>query len=120
MTPERVVEAFFSAGAAGDLETLTRLFAEDAVWDNRIDGDPMGGLYEGRAAIRADLLEALFQFLPDGISTSVERTIVSGGTVVCLNRGTGLTRDGQRFEKRYLHIFDVADGLIRRVTEFRA
>jgi ketosteroid isomerase-like protein len=120
MQPVEIIAAFFNAGAACDLDTLTRLFAENARWDNRIDDDPMGGLYEGRATIRRNLLEPLFEFLPEGISTSIERVIETGDTVVCLNCGSGITSDGQQFEKRYAHIFDIADGLIIQVTEYRA
>lgn len=78
MTPSEILDTFFAAGAACDVDALTDLFAQRAVWDDRIDNDPMGGLYEGREAIRANLLEPLIQFLPEGITTSVERTIEAG------------------------------------------
>ena len=120
MKPAQIVSEFYAAGAAGDLDALHALFAEDAVWDNRIDDDPMGGLYEGRESIRRELLERLFRFLPGGIQTTVERVLESGDTVVCLNTGRGTTVEGHLFEKRYAHIFDVEDGLIVRMTEFRA
>ena len=120
MTLVDTVTAFFAAGATGDLDALTEFFAEDAIWDNRIDNDPMGGLYEGRDAIRTELLELLFQFLPNGITTTIERIIESGNTVVCLNTGYGTTVEGQQFTKRYAHIFDFRNGVVTRVTEFRA
>lgn len=120
MQAAEIIATFFEAGAARDLDALTRLFAENARWDNRIDDDPMGGLHEGREAIRTNLLEPLFEFLPEGICTSIERIIESGNTAVCLNCGSGMTSDGRRFEKRYAHIFDIADGRIVQVTEYRA
>lgn len=120
MTPIELVEAFYAAGTSGDVETLAGFFAEDAVWDNRLDDVPMGGVFEGRDAIRSGLLEPLFQFLPGGISTEVERIFESDGTVVCLNTGSGTTADGQALLKRYAHLFDVLDGQIIRVTEFRS
>jgi ketosteroid isomerase-like protein len=120
MTSTELVQAFYAAGSSGDAKKLTGFFAEDAIWDNRIDDDPMGGLYEGRDAIRSGLLESLFQYLPEGISTEVERLMESDGTVVCLNTGRGRTVDGHSFEKRYAHLFDVLDGHFTRVIEFRS
>ncbi len=120
MTPTELVEAFYAAGTSGDVDKLAGFFAEDAVWDNRLDDVPMGGVYEGREAIRQGLLTPLFQFLPGGISTEVERLIESGDTVVCLNTGRGATADGGALEKRYAHLFDVRDGQFVRVTEFRS
>lgn len=120
MTPTEVVQAFYAAGTGADVDKLAGFFAEDAVWDNRIDDDPMGGLYEGRDGIHSGLLGPLFQFLPQGIRTEIERIIESENTVVCLNTGRGTTVQGQPFEKRYAHIFEVADDRIVRITEFRS
>ncbi len=120
MTARDVVHAFYAAGAAGDLAALMALFDLNAVWDNRIDDNPLGGRFEGLQDIREKLLEPLFEYLPQGIETEVERIISNSGTVVCLNTGRGDTVDGQRFEKRYVHVFDCADGLIVGVTEFRS
>ena len=75
MTPTELVEAFYAAGTSGDVEKLAGFFAENAVWDNRLDDVPMGGVYEGREAIREGLLGPLFQFLPGGIHTEVERIL---------------------------------------------
>jgi ketosteroid isomerase-like protein len=120
VTNRERVEAFYSAGGGVDVEALALFFAENAVWDNRIDEDPMGGVYEGRAAIRDGLLTPLFQFLPNGISTSIERMVEEGGTVLCLNTGRGTTVEGSAFEKRYAHLFDFEGERIIRVTEFRS
>ena len=120
MTPTELVEAFYAAGTSGDVEKLTGFFAENAVWDNRLDDVPMGGVYEGRDAIREELMTPLFQFLPNGINTEIERIIEADGTVVCLNTGRGTTADGGTLEKRYAHLFDVVDGQFVRVTEFRS
>ena len=120
MTCRERVEAFYTAGSGGDVGALASFFAEDAVWDNRIDADPMGGLYEGRTAIRDGLLTPLFQFLPEGISTSIERMVEEGSSVFCLNTGRGTTAEGAAFEKRYAHLFDFAGEHIIRVTEFRS
>ncbi len=120
MTKQEVVQAFYDAGESGDVDALAAFFAEAAVWDNRIDGDVMGGLYEGRDAIREGLLLPLFQFLPDGISTRVERMLEAEDTVVCLNSGRGTTFEGTAFEKRYAHVFDFDGDRFIRVTEFRS
>ena len=120
MSPTELVEAFYAAGTSGDVEMLAGFFAREAVWDNCIDNDPMGGMYEGREAIRDGLLGPLFQFLPGGIHTEVARMLESDGTVVCLNTGRGTTVTGEAFEKRYAHLFDVVDGKFARVTEFRS
>lgn len=120
MSRQKTVEAFYAAGTGGDVDALAAFFAGNAVWDNRIDGDPMGGLYEGIGAIRDGLLTPLFRFLPDGISTSIERLLETGDTVICMNTGRGTTFDGAPFEKRYAHIFDFDGDHIIRVTEFRS
>ncbi|HEY5646088.1 MAG TPA: nuclear transport factor 2 family protein [Pseudomonadales bacterium] len=120
MSPIEVVEAFYAAGTGGDVDALAAFFTADAVWDNRIDDDPLGGLHEGRAAIRDLLLSPLFQFLPAGIHTTVERMFATDGSVVCLNTGRGTTVTGDAFEKRYAHVFDFEGERFRRVTEFRS
>ena len=120
MEPAEIITTFYAAGENGNLDEIIALFAEEAVWDNRIDDDPMGGVYEGREAIRANLIEPLFGFLPGGISTNIERILDAGDCAVCLNTGSGTTVTGEPFEKRYAHIFDCSNGKIVRVTEFRA
>jgi ketosteroid isomerase-like protein len=120
MRPAEIIAKFYAAGASGDLETITSLFSADAVWDNRIDDDPLGGVYEGREMIRSALIEPLFRFLPHGIQTTIERVLETEDCAVCLNSGRGISVDGKPFEKRYVHIFDCSDGQIVRVTEFRS
>ncbi len=120
MSKREIVEAFYAAGAGGGVEALMAFFAEDAVWDNRIDDDPMGGIYEGRQNIHDRLISPLFQFLPGGISTTVERFVEEGSTVLCLNAGRGTTVEGAPFERRYAHLFDFDGDRFVRVTEFRS
>lgn len=120
MKPTEIITQFYASGASNDIDSIISLFTENAVWDNRIDNDPLGGLYEGRNEIRSRLIEPLFQYLPAGITTDVERVLEAGDSVVCLNVGSGITVEGERFEKRYAHFFDCSDGKIARVTEFRA
>lgn len=120
MKPTEIIKQFYASGASGDIDNIMSLFSENAVWDNRIDDDPLGGLYEGRSEIRTGLIEPLFQYLPGGITTDIERVLEAEDSAVCLNSGSGITVEGERFEKRYAHIFDCSNGKIVRVTEFRA
>ena len=107
-----IVERIFDAFARKEGLALRGLFAEDAVWSVPGRG-VMAGTYEGR--------EAIFRFLArltketDGTYASeLIDVLASDDRAAALYRARG-ARQGRTLELDQVLLFDVDDGLVRRV-----
>jgi len=107
-----IVERIFDAFARKEGLALRGLFAEDAVWSVPGRG-VMAGTYEGR--------EAIFRFLArltketDGTYASeLIDVLASDDRAAALYRARG-ARHGRTLELDQVLLFDVDDGLVRRV-----
>ena len=107
-----IVHRIFDAFARKEGLALRGLFAEDAVWSVPGRG-VMAGTYEGR--------EAIFRFLArltketDGTYASeLIDVLASDDRAAALYRARG-ARHGRTLELDQVLLFDVDDGLVRRV-----
>ena len=104
--PEVVVEEQFQAYNAGDLERFLAVYSEDAVLVLR-DGKTISG----KPAMRS--IYAKFFADNPKLTCTIEKREISGTTVTDVERITGLANG---LEKRARASYDVAGGLIRKVT----
>lgn len=115
-SPEAVtLRAYFDAYNAHDADTVASLLAEDVAW---MSVGPDGLSVEGatRAALHA-WLEGAFRSRPTLRSTvqSMEQT---GPYLSIRERATWQTADGASAAQEALAVYEVRDGLIRRVWYF--
>ena len=109
---EAIVRRIFDAFARKEGLALRGLFADDAVWSVPGRG-VMAGAYEGR--------EAIFRFLArlpketDGTyGSELIDVLASDDRAAALYRARGI-RYGRTLELDQVLLFDVDDGLVRRV-----
>ena len=107
MTPEEAAQAQLDAYNARDLDAFLGVYAEDCLLVNQGADDILAF---GRDQMRP-IYEDLFARAPD-LSCTLLHRIVHGNFVVDHEEVTGLPNRGT---VRTVAIYDVADGLIRRV-----
>src|SRR5438132_4545269 len=92
-TPLEVVQAQYSASAAGDLEALRATLADDVAW-TEMAGFPLAGTYHGPYGVTSNVMEKL-QVGWDAWAATPNEFIVDGERVVALchytarNKATG-------------------------------
>jgi ketosteroid isomerase-like protein len=107
-SPRAVVEEFFDRMADDRRETVGELFADDAVVTLP------GATFEGSDAAAEFLafLEPRYEWA----GKEFDRWITAGPHVVSLGTLYGVDNDGDEFEDvRYVDVYEVRDGLIRRL-----
>lgn len=110
-----VVKQVYAAFTRRDLAAALALFAPEVQIDQSTEV-PWGGHYEGQAGLQqcfARLMQALDSTL------ALERFIDAGEHVVALGRTRGTERaHGRRYDVPIAHVWQVRDGLVRRVHYF--
>jgi ketosteroid isomerase-like protein len=109
--PGEVVRECFAAWDRGDLDGVLANYAEDVEVDaSRL----LDGVYRGRPAVRGyfERIVEVFRLSNEGLSTREEQ-----GTVFALVQMRAIgTVSGASTEAPFGYVFEVEDGLVRRVT----
>ena len=111
------VRGGFEAFGRGDLDGFIAMFQPDATWNHRND-DRLGGVHQGRAGILSFIEESgrltagTLRAAPEGILAGAD------GRVAVVTRITGTRPDGRSFDDQQILLFEVADGLVRRVDQY--
>lgn len=114
---KQIVEAFYEAGAKGDMDACFAFLADDITWTN-IGSTKFSGTYSGKQALVEQLLGPLFGQLKAGISSVIENMIAEGEFVVAQTAGTAETTDGKPYNNSYCQVMKVRDGQIAEVKEY--
>ncbi len=115
--PEAVVRANLDAFNRQDVEALAATVAEDFIWYN-VDGDKLLPETRGRDALRKGM-QAYFKSLPSARS-SAEVLTVNGDFVSIRERASWTNKKGEAASQAAIGVYEVRDGLIRRVWYFPA
>ncbi len=113
-----LVKRGYDAFSKGDLAAIQAMGAEDEVWETTLGGAP-GFRYEYRGP--GEVLEffATLQERTGGTFKDEPEAFmpVDDDRVAVLEHITA-TRDGRTLDHHVVHVFEVRDGKIRRVTEY--
>lgn len=116
--PQSVVERYFAAFGAGDVETALACVHPDAVW--HVDGDPIVatvGILRGRDAVRAWQTRFPSSFRP--LDFAVDRLVAGAEEVVALGHFRHrVVPTGAVVDSDYVIRFTIRDGLIARYQIF--
>ena len=115
-----VVENWYTALAAGDIDGVIAVFHPDVV--ARVVGStPVSGIFRGRDEFLAGTLHVVHQALdPEQTRFGENWAIfaVDGCRVVGLMTGDAVTKNGRPYNSVYCQLFSVADGQITEYLEF--
>jgi uncharacterized protein len=115
-----VVENWYTALAAGDMDGVVGALAEDLV--AHVGGrTPVSGRHEGRDAFVAGAIGPVFAALDPGtvrFAKKWEIVAAEGERVVTMMEGEARTHDGKLYDNTYCHLFTVRDGKIVELHEF--
>lgn len=114
---KKIVQKFYEASNAGDMETCFSLLADDIKWTN-IGTTSLSGTFNGKEELTEKLLGPLFGQLKGGIRTTVLRLLAEDDYVVSQTSGMAETKDGVPYNNTYCWIIRISDGKFAEVTEY--
>ena len=114
---KQLVEAFYEAGARGDMDSCFALLADEIRWTN-IGTTKFSGTFVGKQALVEQLLGPLFGQLKAGITSVIENLIAEGDFVVAQTAGTAETQDGKPYNNSYCQVIKIKEGKIVDVKEY--
>lgn len=117
--PKEVVRRFFATLGTGDFTAIGAFFTDDSVWQVN---DVARGLpaQRGRKGIIDDFLQPVREglFEPGDPKISVRRLIGEGDWVVAETTGTGMLRNGNRYQNEYVFVIQVEGETVRFLREY--
>jgi len=112
-----IITAAMNALADGDGGPFVRAMADDLTWI--IEGTtPWSGRYEGKLAVRTQLLEPLFAQFATTYRNKAHRIIVEGDDVVVLCNGAVETVAGQPYNNSYCYVIRMRNGKMVELREY--
>jgi hypothetical protein len=112
-----LIQRIFDATAQGDGRPFVDALADDVCWT--ITGTTAWSRrYEGKQAVREELLAPLFAQFAGTYTCRLERLVAEGDLVVAECRGQVETRAGKPYHNRYCWIFRIEGGRVRELTEY--
>jgi ketosteroid isomerase-like protein len=114
---KRLMQDAFEHLAHGDGRPFADLMADDFTWI--ITGrTAWSRAYEGKEAVREQLLGPLFAQFADRYRNTAQRFIAEGEWVVVQCRGSVGTKRGQRYDNEYCYVCRFSEGKLRELTEY--
>jgi uncharacterized protein len=118
--------------AAGNRELIRRVFDELAIGNGRpfmdaladdarwtvIGSSAWSRTYEGKRAIRDELMRPLFRQFADQYSARATRIVADDDVVVVEARGRVTTKTGKPYDQTYCYVLRLAEGHVRELTEY--
>jgi len=113
----QIVADHYAAAASGDLAAMLADLAPDVAWIE-MAGSPCAGTHVGAAAVIDGVFAVIGRDWAD-FRFELERMIDGGSSVVALGDYLGThRRTGRAMQARVVHVWDVADGQVRRFEQF--
>jgi hypothetical protein len=76
------------------------------------------GTFKGKEELISKLLAPLNAQVEGGMAITPDNLIAEGDFVVMQARGKALSKNGQRYDNTYCHVFRFANGKVQEVTEY--
>jgi uncharacterized protein len=113
-----LVQQFLTARAAGDVEAMAAVLADDAVW--RLPKSATFGPFEGRDTVAKALGGGVTGTLFDmsTLRRDVHKVVVEGDTAVVQQQVSATTLQGREYVNEYCWVYTCRDGKIARLEEY--
>ena len=112
-----LVQEVFDELARGNGRPFVDLLAEDVCW-SIIGTTDWSGSWEGKASVRAKLLDPLFDQFATTYRNRPVRLIAEDDYVVIECRGDVVTNRGRPYRNTYCYVCRLDDGKVRELTEY--
>ena len=106
---EKILKKGYDAFAAGDMDTIDALFADDIVW-HAPGNNPVAGTFKGKKEVFA-LFGKLFELSGGTFKVDVHALFADDEHGITLTNATG-SRDGKTLNDHNVQVFHFKDGKI--------
>ncbi|NRF67871.1 nuclear transport factor 2 family protein [Aquincola sp. S2] len=114
---KQLMQRIFDALAEGDGRPFVDAMDDDFTWV--IPGQATwSGRWEGKQAVRRELLRPLFARFASTYTNRALRFIAEDDHVVVECRGDVMTHGGQAYRNTYCYVCRLADGRLKELTEY--
>jgi ketosteroid isomerase-like protein len=114
---KQLVRAAFEAMGRSDIRPLVDLMADDFAWI--IEGrSRFSRRFEGKAAVRNELLQPLFEMFATPYRFDIDEIIAEGDRVVVLGRGEVRTKSDKDYNNSYCFVLRLAGGRLLELREY--
>jgi uncharacterized protein len=107
----------FDELAEGNGRPFVDVLSDDVRW-SVIGTTDWSGSWEGKASVRAKLLDPLFDQFATRYRSRAVRLIAEGDYVVIECRGDVVTKRGQPYRNTYCYVCRLGDGEVHELTEY--
>lgn len=124
MTPEEarnadLVQTFFAALSAGDLEQVRGMLHEQVTWTVMAGSIPGAGEKKGRRAVIDEFLAPVRSMFENGDPKVTAQCVIASGAMVAAEaRGQGRMKNGKAYDNRYAWFIEIRDGKIFALREY--
>ena len=113
----QLIQRVFDELAIGNGRPFMDALADDARW-TVIGSSAWSRTYEGKRAIRDELMRPLFRQFADHYTARATRIVADDDVVVVEARGRVNTKSGKPYNQTYCYVLRLADGQVRELTEY--
>ena len=116
-TNKQLVRDAFEALGSSDARPLYELMRDDFTWI--IEGQSrFSRHYEGKAAVKRELLDVLFEAFATPYRFTIDEIIAGGDRVVVRGRGEVRTKAGQDYNNSYCFVLRLEEGQLVELREY--
>jgi uncharacterized protein len=113
----QLIQRVFDELAIGNGRPFMDALADDARW-TVIGSSAWSRAYEGKRAIRDELMRPLFRQFADQYTARATRIVAEDDMVVVEARGQVTTKSGKPYNQTYCYVLRLAEGQVRELTEY--
>jgi ketosteroid isomerase-like protein len=114
---KRLMASALDELANGNGDPFIERLSEDVRW-TIIGTTAWSRTYEGKRAVRDELMRPLFAQFADRYTNKATRIVAEGDVVVIECRGKVTTKAGKPYNQTYCYVCRLADGKVRELTEY--
>lgn len=114
---KQFIANMFAELSKGNSEAFLNALADDVRF-TIIGSTKYSGTFNGKQDLIARLLAPLAAQVEGAMSITPDNLIADGDFVAMQARGKALSKNGERYDNTYCHVFRLAGGKVKEVTEY--
>ena len=114
---KRLMRHAFNELASGNGAPFMDRLGEDVCW-TIIGSTAWSRTYEGKQAVRDELMRPLFAQFADRYTNKATRVVAEGDILVIECHGNAKTKAGKPYNQTYCYVCRLTEGKVRELTEY--